>query len=192
MKISDYFGWIMLTAFFGYFGGRLLVAATFPVRAEAQFIPATTVETVPAIKAPKVVKKKKAVPTAKPFKVIKEKTLVPATKKKVKDYLGVASWYGAYFHGKLMACGKEFDMNNPRHAAHRNLPLGTNLEIINLANNKKLRVTILDRGPYTKDNKGKYVREVDLSRAAACQLGFINEGLANVKIKVLKTKNLRI
>lgn len=136
----------------------------------------------------------KVVPTNQP---VSRETLVPVVRetkiveiKKINSYVGVASWYGPGFHGKPMACGSPFDMNNPRHAAHRNFRLGTEVEVTNLDNNKKLIVTILDRGPFTKDRWGRFTREIDLSQAAARYLGYLDSGTTNVKIRALKSKNL--
>ncbi len=124
----------------------------------------------------------------------KHKTKLPKPRVKINktdSYFGIASWYGSQFNGKPMASGQNFDMNNPRHAAHRTLNLGTKLEITNLANQKKLVVVVLDRGPFTKNRRGRYARDIDLSYAAARQLDFVDAGLARVKIKILKNKNLR-
>ena len=163
MKISDYFSWIVLVAFFGYFSLRLLVPGMFPIRAELQPIQAFVFETAPEKKSPKVIKKKT-------LKV---------------SWCTVCSWYGEYFDGKLMACGLKFDMNNPKHAANRILPFGTKVRITNLANNKELTVIILDRGPYIKDKQGNYTREFDLSYAGAYQLGFIEDGLAKIRVEII-------
>ena len=59
---------------------------------------------------------------------------------------GVASWYGASFHGKRAANGRLFDME-ALTAAHRTLPLGSVVRVVNLANGKHIHVRITDRGP---------------------------------------------
>lgn len=186
MKISDCLSRIMLIAFFGYFSLRLLVAVTFPVRAELQPIPAIALETVSAIKPLKVVKKKKVI------LVIRKKVPTTTVKEAGRVYYGVVSWYGKPFHGKTMANLKVFNMDNVRNAASRDGKFGELREITNLDNNKKIIVEVTDRGPYPKDKNGNYTRIMDLSYAAACQLDFVDKGLANVKIKVLRTKNLRL
>ncbi|MGH8557136.1 MAG: septal ring lytic transglycosylase RlpA family protein [Methylococcales bacterium] len=90
---------------------------------------------------------------------------------------GKASWYGPGFQGKRTASGETFDQNKMT-AGSRNLPLGTVVEVTNLKNGKKVEVKINDRGPWVKG------RTIDLSRAAAKQLGMIKTGVAPVKIRV--------
>lgn len=91
----------------------------------------------------------------------------------------IASWYGSAFHGKKMASGEIFDMNDASIAAHKNLKFGTKLEIINPENEKRIYVTIKDRGPYTKN------REIDISYAAAKKLGIIESGVKKLKIRII-------
>ncbi len=92
---------------------------------------------------------------------------------------GLASWYGAQFHGRPTASGEIYDMNRIS-AAHKQLPLGTVVLIKNRDNGKKLRVPINDRGPFIKG------RIIDLSVGAARQLEMFGQGLANVRIKVVR------
>lgn len=91
---------------------------------------------------------------------------------------GVASWYGGQFHGKKAANGELFDME-ALTAAHRTMPLGSVVRVINLNNGKHLHVRITDRGPYEKG------RIIDLSRRAAMQLGMEREGLTYVQIEIV-------
>src|SRR5262245_10358963 len=91
---------------------------------------------------------------------------------------GVASWYGEQFHGKKAANGELFDME-ALTAAHRTLPLGSMIRVVNLANGKHLHVRITDRGPYVNG------RILDLSRAAAVRLGMEHEGVAHVQIEIV-------
>lgn len=91
---------------------------------------------------------------------------------------GQASWYGAKFHGRPTASGETFDMNRVS-GAHRELPLGTWVQVTNLANGRHLEVPINDRGPF------KSGRVLDLSREAARRLGYLDEGVADVEIRVL-------
>ncbi|TKB71871.1 MAG: septal ring lytic transglycosylase RlpA family protein [Nitrospira sp.] len=91
---------------------------------------------------------------------------------------GVASWYGGSFHGKQAANGKLFDME-AMTAAHRTLPLGSVVRVVNLANGKHLRVQITDRGPYVNN------RILDLSRGAATRLGMMEGGLSHVRIQLV-------
>ncbi len=93
--------------------------------------------------------------------------------------VGVASFYGAEFHGRPTSSGEIYDMNSLT-AAHPTLPLGTLVKVTNLANNKSVIVKVNDRGPFKKN------RIIDVSYEAAKQLGFLNEGTALVKIEVVK------
>lgn len=92
------------------------------------------------------------------------------------DARGVASWYGDAFHLKATANGETFDMN-ALSAAHTTLPLPSMVEVTNLDNGRKLLVRVNDRGPF-HDN-----RIIDLSKAAARELGFDRAGLANVRVR---------
>lgn len=91
---------------------------------------------------------------------------------------GRASWYGKRFHGRKTASGEPFDMN-ALTAAHKELPLGTKIEVTNNANGKSIVVTVNDRGPFHGN------RVLDLSKEAARQLGLIRKGTANVTIRAL-------
>ena len=91
---------------------------------------------------------------------------------------GVASWYGKGFHGRKTASGVRFDQD-AMMAAHKTLPFGTILRVTNLSNHRSCYVEVTDRGPYIKG------REVDLSRAAARELGFTNAGTAHVSMEVV-------
>ncbi|NIA68719.1 septal ring lytic transglycosylase RlpA family protein [Pelagibius litoralis] len=93
-------------------------------------------------------------------------------------FTGLASWYGKRFHGRLTASGTRFDMA-ALTAAHRSLPFGTRVRVINQANQRSVVVTINDRGPFIKG------RVIDLSRAAARELAFIDSGVTKVRVEVL-------
>lgn len=92
--------------------------------------------------------------------------------------LGRASWYGRGHHGRLTANGERFDMN-ALTAAHRTLPFGTRLHIVNLNNDRAVEVRINDRGPYVPG------RIIDLSYAAARALGGVATGVIPVRATVL-------
>ncbi|MEZ5860768.1 MAG: septal ring lytic transglycosylase RlpA family protein [Geminicoccaceae bacterium] len=92
------------------------------------------------------------------------------------DETGIASWYGDDFHGLPTANGEVFDMRQPS-AAHPTLPLPSVVEVTNLDNGRKARLRVNDRGPF-HDN-----RLIDLSRAAARELGFEGKGLARVRVR---------
>jgi len=91
---------------------------------------------------------------------------------------GVASWYGESFHGKQAANGELFNME-ALTAAHRTLPLGSVVRVVNLANGKHLHVRITDRGPYVNS------RILDLSRGAATRLGMMEGGLSVVRVQLV-------
>ena len=92
---------------------------------------------------------------------------------------GVASWYGYPHHGRLTASGRRFNMYELT-AAHRTLPLGTRLRVTNLSNGRAVTVTITDRGPFVKR------RVIDLSYAAAREIGMIGPGTAPVQLEILE------
>lgn len=89
---------------------------------------------------------------------------------------GDASWYGPRFHGRKTASGVRFDQNKLT-AAHRDLPLGSEVTVTNLDNGQSVRVKINDRGPYING------RIIDLSKAAAHELGMIQDGVVPVKVE---------
>jgi rare lipoprotein A len=89
----------------------------------------------------------------------------------------VASWYGDELRGRLTAAGLPFDPD-ARTAAHRTLPFGTVLRVENPANERAVRVVVIDRGPFVEG------RDLDLSRAAADRLGITDRGVAEVTIEV--------
>lgn len=91
---------------------------------------------------------------------------------------GVASWYGEQFHGRQAANGEIFNME-AMTAAHRTMPLGSIVRVVNLANGKHLHVRITDRGPYVNG------RILDLSRAAAAELGMEQGGVAHVQVEIV-------
>jgi rare lipoprotein A len=91
---------------------------------------------------------------------------------------GVASWYGESFHGKQAANGELFDME-ALTAAHRTLPLGSVVRVVNLANGKHVHVRITDRGPYVNG------RILDLSRGAAARIGMLAGGLSVVRVQLV-------
>lgn len=94
------------------------------------------------------------------------------------DKTGVASYYGAKHHGKRTASGEPFNQHGMT-AAHRELPFGTRVKVTNLNNDKSVVVRINDRGPHTRG------RLIDLSRAAAKQLGMIRSGTAKVRVQAI-------
>lgn len=94
------------------------------------------------------------------------------------DELGIASWYGDAFHGKLTSNGEIFDKTLVT-AASALLPLPSIVEVTNLENGKKILVRVNDRGPYASG------RIIDLSEKAAEFLGFKDQGTAKVRVKLM-------
>ena len=92
---------------------------------------------------------------------------------------GVASWYGAKFHGRRTSSGEVYDMYQLT-AAHRSLPIPVFARVTNLRNGRSTIVKINDRGPFHAQ------RLIDLSFAAAVKLDFHQAGTAPVHIEVLQ------
>lgn len=92
--------------------------------------------------------------------------------------VGVASWYGPGFHGKPTASGERYDQEGMT-AAHRTLPLGTRIRVTVTATGRTTELTVNDRGPFVEG------RVLDVSRAAARRLGFLERGTTRVRIEVL-------
>ncbi len=93
---------------------------------------------------------------------------------------GRASWYGEPHHGQKTANGETYDMRQFT-AAHRTFPLGTRLLVTNLRNGRTVEVRVNDRGPIATG------RIIDLSYAAAEELGAVSDGLFPVRVRVLST-----
>jgi rare lipoprotein A len=93
---------------------------------------------------------------------------------------GLASWYGGNdgFEGKPTASGEIYD-SSKLTAAHRDLPLGTVVDVTSLDSGKAVRVRINDRGPFVQG------RIIDLSRSAAQDIAMIGPGVARVRIVVV-------
>ena len=90
--------------------------------------------------------------------------------------IGIASWYGKDMKGRLTASGEKYDPA-ALTAAHREFPFGAQLKVINLENDHSVLVTVNDRGPYLNN------RILDLSSAAASQLGMKKPGLVAVCVQ---------
>ena len=106
-------------------------------------------------------------------------TVEPVSSANNEQMVGYASWYGPGFHGKKAASGEKYNQNKLT-AAHKILPMNTWVRVKNLENNRTVVVRINDRGPYKKN------RIIDLTRRAATDLGFVEQGTVRVSIKVLK------
>jgi len=93
-------------------------------------------------------------------------------------YEGKASYYARRFHGRKTASGVRYNMN-AMTCAHRSLPFGTLLKVTNKKNGRKVVVVVNDRGPWIPD------RVVDLSLAAAKELGMVRAGVVPVSVDVM-------
>ena len=91
---------------------------------------------------------------------------------------GKASYYARSLQGNRTASGEPFHTDSLT-AAHRHLPLGTEILVTNLKNGKMVKVRINDRGPFVKG------RIIDVSPSAADSLGFKQQGIANIEIQAL-------
>jgi rare lipoprotein A len=92
-----------------------------------------------------------------------------------------ASYYGDEFKGAKTASGERFNPNDFT-AAHKKYPFGTQLKVTNPKNGKSVTVRVNDRGPFVKG------RDIDLSKAAAKELGITDHGVADVKVELLQPK----
>ena len=104
-----------------------------------------------------------------------------------------ASWYGPGFNGRKTASGEIYNQDSLT-CASPNLPFGTELEVINIANNKKVVVRVNDRGPFAVHSNGKPVRPLkphptralDLSKKAFSTIANTKKGVINIKYKILE------
>jgi len=118
--------------------------------------PAPPSKTAPVVKAPQPAAKPRAEPSY--------------------QAQGKASYYASRHHGRRTASGERLN-NNAFTAAHRELPFGTKVKVTNLANDRSVVVRITDRGPHTRG------RLIDLSQAAARELGMLRAGVAQVRVE---------
>lgn len=91
---------------------------------------------------------------------------------------GIASYYGKNFMGSRTASGERFDPAGMT-AAHRTLAFGSKVAVTHLGNGKEVVVRINDRGPFGRG------RIIDISYAAAKQLGMERQGIAKVKLELI-------
>src|SRR5579883_285445 len=101
------------------------------------------------------------------------------------DRVGVASWYGEAFQGRLTANGEIFDLNGLT-AAHRTLPMPSVVQVTNLENGRSLQLRVNDRGPFARG------RIIDVSRRAAQLLGFEGTGTAKVRVRILVPESIQV
>jgi rare lipoprotein A len=98
---------------------------------------------------------------------------------------GVASWYGAAHHGKKTASGERFDAYGAFTAAHKTLPFDVCADVENLRSGKTVRVRINDRGPFAGG------RVIDLSKAAAAEIGLMSAGVTKVRVEAVGVANAK-
>lgn len=119
--------------------------------------------------------------------VVKTEEDSPAADRSLVEFVDMgnmrASWYGPGFHGQKTANGERYDQMSFT-AAHKSLKFGTLLKITNPKNNKSVVVRINDRGPYIGG------RDLDLSKAAALELGFVRKGVTKIKVEEVKIAGL--
>lgn len=122
---------------------------------------------------------KAAPPSAKPIdKPAPEAPADDTVDARDSDQRGLASWYGPGFHGRLTASGERFDSGDLT-AAHRSLAFGTRVCVRSSVTGKMVVVRINDRGPFAKN------RVIDLSQAAAKELGMVGLGIKPVELWAL-------
>lgn len=90
---------------------------------------------------------------------------------------GTASWYGPHFNHRKTASGERFNQD-ALSAAHKTLPLGTQVIVKNLDTGKETRLKINDRGPYARG------RILDVSKGAAIKLGMLERGTSHIELQV--------
>ena len=100
---------------------------------------------------------------------------------RINPLAGLASWYGSMWNGRKTASGEDFD-ESQLTAAHKSLPLGTLVRVTNLRSMRSVIVRINDRGALSPS------RVIDLSSAAASEIGMLGQGLARVKLEILGSR----
>ena len=118
----------------------------------------------------------------RPYTVL-GKRYVPVTGDKPMTQVGEASWYGKQFHGKKTSMGEIYDMYTLT-AAHKTMQLPSYARVTNLKNGRSIIVRVNDRGPFVDD------RIIDLSYAAAVQLGYQNQGVTRVRVERITMKDI--
>jgi rare lipoprotein A len=104
---------------------------------------------------------------------------ISALRNKKDTYVGLASWYGDKYHGRRTSNGEIYNQYKLT-AAHRTLAFNTLVKVTNLKNGKSVIVRINDRGPFVRG------RIIDLSYAAAKEIGMLDDGVQKVELKILR------
>jgi len=154
-------------------GGLLAACASGGERAEVRHPEGVYTASGRLSAEPQLIERQKI---GRPYK-IEGRWYVPARQDDY-DVIGEASWYGPYFHGRPTANGEIFDQN-ALSAAHPTLPLPSYVLVTNLKNGRQTVVRVNDRGPFVDG------RIIDLSRRSAEELGFIDDGVAKVRVQYL-------
>src|SRR5215470_16358713 len=102
---------------------------------------------------------------------------IPPEAKPILVETGIASWYGPPYHNRRGSNGEIYDMH-AMTAAHRTLPLGSIVRVVNLDTKASVMVRITDRGPFVEG------RVIDLSRAAAEKIDMLQKGTTQVRLEV--------
>ena len=98
---------------------------------------------------------------------------------------GIASWYGPGFDGNYTANGEIYDMEGIS-AAHKTLPFGTVVRVVEFETGRSIVVRINDRGPFVEG------RIIDLSKGAARELGIIDKGITQVGLRIVRWPALEL
>jgi len=159
----------------GLVAGLLVLALLFSLAACAS-------RRAPSPAPPKKTTTGKTPATQRPYTVLGQ-TYHPLPTAEGYQETGIASWYGPNFHGKRTSNGEVYDMESMT-AAHKTLPMDTWVEVRNLDNGKTIQVRVNDRGPFVDG------RIIDLSKAAARELGSLAKGTANVEVLALGYRQL--
>ncbi|MBV9568891.1 MAG: septal ring lytic transglycosylase RlpA family protein [Hyphomicrobiales bacterium] len=117
-----------------------------------------------------------------PSYTIAGQTYVPQDVKRY-SVVGLASWYGTAFHGRLTANGEVFDRYSIS-AAHKTLPIPSYARVTNIRNGRSIIVRINDRGPYHSN------RVMDVSERVADVLDFKNLGTTQIRLDYLRPASL--
>ena len=107
-----------------------------------------------------------------------ERPPAPVVQPAERGEVGLASFYGRKFHGRRTASGEKYDAH-AMTCAHPSAPFGTRLRVTDLESGKRVVVRVTDRGPFRRG------RIVDLSLAAAKELGMLERGVARVRVERL-------
>lgn len=138
------------------------------------FLPSDTTDTLrrmPGLKEP-------VIPSGNLDVVQKDTDVVEPTGKGTYYESGLASYYSVKVHGKMMASGERYDKNK-LFCAHKKLPFGTRIRVVNKKNGMEVIVPVKDRGPYSRG------RVIDLSNKAAEAIGMLSDGIVQCELWVL-------